>query len=58
MNDSWQIVIQAIGSLGFPIVISIYLLTTFRKTIENLTSMISNLKDAIDKLCAKDIPNG
>lgn len=36
-------VVTAISSVGFPIVVSLYMITTVNKTLDNL-------KDAIDKL--------
>ena len=36
-------VVAAISSVGFPIVVSLYMITTVNKTLDNL-------KDAIDKL--------
>jgi hypothetical protein len=39
--------IQLIGSLGFPIVVSIYLLTKFEKTLTSNTEALNSLKDLI-----------
>ena len=36
-------IVTAISSVGFPIVVSIYMITTVNKTLDNL-------KDAIDRL--------
>jgi len=38
---------QLIGNSGFPIVITIYLITTFRKTLEGVKESISELTQVI-----------
>lgn len=41
--------ITAIGNVGFPLVLAVYLLLRFEKKIEVLTEAISTLKEAINK---------
>jgi hypothetical protein len=41
---------QLIGSLGFPIFISVYLLVTTNKILEANTKMLSDLKDEIARM--------
>ena len=40
---TFENIVTAISSVGFPIVVSLYMITTVNKTLDNL-------KDAIDKL--------
>ncbi len=55
-----QSIFALIGSLGFPIAVTIYLLVYFRKTIDSLKDVISSnnvvmaqLKDIIARLCTE-----
>ena len=44
-----QTIKELIGSLGFPIVVTFYLLFCINKTMKELTEVIRDLKDAIYK---------
>ena len=46
-------VIQAVGSVGFPIVCCIYLIGTMQQELKELRETISNNTLVIQKLCDK-----
>lgn len=50
MNDE---LIAFISTVGFPIVVAVYLLVTLNKTLKELTSVISANTLAIEKLCLR-----
>lgn len=41
-------IFQLVGNLGFPIIITAYLLHSFEKKIENLEDAIKNLANALN----------
>lgn len=43
-------IINVVSSVGFPVLVSVYLLTRFSTTIEKLTLEITRLSASIDKL--------
>lgn len=43
-------IIQLVNGVGFPIVVSLYLLLTTNKLIVENTKMLSNLRDEIEKM--------
>ncbi len=43
-------ILMQIGNLGFPIVLSIYLLVRLEGKIDNLTNSIGRLTDMIEKM--------
>lgn len=43
-------IISLINGVGFPIFVSIYLLVTTNKLIENNTEMLNQLKDEIERM--------
>jgi hypothetical protein len=51
----WDIgtVTTLIGSLGFPIVVCWYTLTTLNKTLQENSKALDALKDIISQLCAQ-----
>ncbi|GIM28293.1 YvrJ family protein [Clostridium polyendosporum] len=42
--------VQLIGNLGFPITISLYLLTRIEGKLENLTTSINNLSQVVSNI--------
>lgn len=40
--DELNLIIQAVGSMGFPIVACGYLMTTFKSTMDHLAEMLNN----------------
>lgn len=50
--------VNLLGNFGFPAVITIYLFSRFETKIENLESVIIELKDAINRLKRGDERNG
>lgn len=45
-----DVIIRAVGNIGFPAVISLYLLCKFDKTMSELTQAINNNTTAIKQL--------
>lgn len=48
-----QSIFALIGSLGFPIVVTIYLLHYFRKTIDSLKDVIAQNSLVMTRLCER-----
>lgn len=46
-------IMQVVGSVGFPIVCCIYLITTMQQELKDLRETISNNTLVIQKLCDK-----
>lgn len=46
-----DIVFSAIGTLGFPIFVAIYLLTTLKKSMDSNTKVLRELSGLIAELC-------
>lgn len=44
-----ELLIEAVANIGFPMVISIYLLTRIEGKMENLTVSINKLSSTLDK---------
>lgn len=42
-----------IASVGFPIAVAVYLLVSFRKTLNNLADLIKKNNEIIARLCDK-----
>lgn len=43
MNEVWQ----AVGTVGFPVAITTYLIVVFQKTLSNLTSAVQSLEQTL-----------
>lgn len=50
-----QTIIQLINGVGFPIFVSVYLLISTNKLLENNTQMLSDLKDEIKLMNDKEV---
>jgi hypothetical protein len=50
-----QTIISLINGVGFPIFVSVYLLVSTNKLLENNTQMLSDLKDEISKMNKKGV---
>jgi K+-transporting ATPase A subunit len=50
MGVSWMDLTQLIGSLGFPIAITSYLIVVFRGTLDKNTEAVNNLSSIIQTL--------
>lgn len=50
MENDYAALINILGNFGFPVMITIYLFVRFEKKIENLASVISELKNAVKEL--------
>lgn len=50
MYEDINIVISAIGSVGFPIVMCLYMITTFNKTLDTLNDQMLALSSRLDTL--------
>ena len=49
MVDEYQIIMQLVSNIGFPIAITVYLLHRFEKKIDSLEENIQKLSFAIEK---------
>lgn len=49
----FELVSQFIGSLGFPIIVCVYMMTTFNKTLKENTTVIGKLVSVVEKLCER-----
>lgn len=45
---------EAVGTVGFPVAVSVYLLISFQKTINGLKEVINKNTEMIQRLCDKD----
>jgi len=48
---SFDAIVTLISSVGFPIAVALYLLTTFNKSIKEQTEATIKLTEVIQKLC-------
>lgn len=53
MEWTLEAILSLIGSVGFPIVIAWYLLTTLNKTIKENTESNQAMRNTLTKICAK-----
>lgn len=51
--EEMNFIIQAVGSIGFPIVACGYLMTTFKKSMENLSEIIGNNNVVLARILEK-----
>ena len=49
----FEMVSQFIGSLGFPIIVCVYMMTTMNKTIKENSTAVAKLVNIVEKLCEK-----
>ena len=51
--DEMNLIIQAVGSIGFPIVCCGYLMTTFKSSMDHLADMLSNNSIVLARILEK-----
>ena len=49
----YESILSLVGSVGFPIVVSVYLLVTLKKTIEENTRSNQAMTILLDRICRK-----
>ena len=50
MNDVFNLILSAIGSVGFPIVVAVYMIWTNQKQAENHKSEVKEMTQALNDL--------
>ena len=51
--DEMNLIIQAVGSIGFPIVACGYLMTTFKNTMDHVADVLSNNTTLLARILEK-----
>lgn len=51
--EVWNLIIQAVSSLGFPIAVTIWLLWERKSSMDKLTEAIANNTKVVEILCDK-----
>lgn len=51
--EIWNLIIQAVSSLGFPIAVTIWLLWERKASMDKLTEAIANNTKVVEILCEK-----
>lgn len=51
--EVWNLIIQAVSSLGFPIAVTIWLLWERKTSMDKLTEAIANNTKVVELLCDK-----
>lgn len=51
--DELNLIIQAVGSMGFPIVACGYLMTTFKSTMDHVADMLNNNSVVLARILEK-----